>query len=162
MAPALLCGGATGVLRRKMDSEEENSMSDSKAKLSSVAPVFLVRDVEASAAHYRDCLGFTFERFWGEPPSFVMMRRDGLTIMLAQHSHDDSSGDTNPNGHVTGHEDQWDAYVWVDDVEALCAEVRAAGATIYMELCDREYDMREFQVVDPDGYQIGFGGAIPG
>jgi uncharacterized glyoxalase superfamily protein PhnB len=135
-------------------------MSDSQAKLSSVAPVFLVSSVVASAEYYRDTLGFTYEQFWGEPPSFVMMKRDGLTIMLAEHTHDGGAGDTNPNARVTGHEDQWDAYVWVDDVDALHAEVTAAGARIYSELCDTEYGMREFQVVDPDGYQIGFGGPI--
>ena len=117
--------------------------------------------VRAAAAHCRDCLGFTFARLWDGPPSFGMMRRDGLTSMLKQHSDDDGPGDTNPNGRVTGHEDQWDAYVWVEDVGALYDEMKGAGAAIVLEPCDREYDMREFQVVDPDGYQIGFGGAIP-
>ncbi|MBT3266129.1 hypothetical protein HN371_03195 [Candidatus Poribacteria bacterium] len=139
---------------------EDTAMSDTRAKLSHVAPVLLVSDVQASAAYYRDKLGFTYEKFWGEPPSFVMMNRDGLTIMLAQHSHDDGPGDTNPNARVTGHDDQWDAYIWVDDVNALFAEVKAAGAEIAKEPYETFYDMREFQVADPDGYQIGFGGSI--
>lgn len=140
----------------------ETDMSDARAKLSHVAPVLLVSDVRASAAYYRDKLGFSFEQFWGDPPTFVMMNRDGLTIMLAQHSHGDGPGDTNPNARVTDHDDQWDAYVWVDHVNALYDEVKAAGATIAGEPCDTFYDMREFRVVDPDGYQIAFGGAVSG
>ena len=137
-------------------------MPDKRAKLHHVAPVFLVRDVQASAAYYRDRLGFTFEQFWGEPPSFVMLNRDGLTIMLAQHSHDDGPGDTNVNGRVTGHDDQWDAYIWVDEVETLFADMKDAGANIVKELHDLDYGQREFQVADPDGYQIGFGAGIDG
>lgn len=140
---------------------EETTMAEEKAKLIRVAPVLMVSDIQASAAYYQDKLGFTYEQFWGEPPSFVMMRRDGLTIMLAEHSHDGGPGDTNPNSRVSGHEDQWDAYIWVDNVDILYEEVKAAGATIFSEPCNTFYDLREFQITDPDGYQIGFGGPIP-
>jgi catechol 2,3-dioxygenase-like lactoylglutathione lyase family enzyme len=135
-------------------------MSDPAPKLSSVAPVFLVSDLMASAKYYRDRLGFTHDRYWGEPPSFVMVHRDGFTIMLAQHSHGERPGATNPNGRVTGHEDQWDASIWVENLEALHDEVKAAGATISVELHDQPYGMREFQVADPDGYQIVFGAPL--
>ena len=52
------------------------------AKLTSSAPVLFVRDVRASAEHYRDTMGFRFDRFYGEPPSFVILGRDGLHVML--------------------------------------------------------------------------------
>lgn len=132
-------------------------MPQATPKLTSVAPVFLVSDVVASATYYRDRLGFTYDRFWNDPPTFVMVQRDDFTIMLAQHSHGDGPADTNPNGGVTGHDDQWDASIWVQNLEALYDEVKAAGATISVELRDQPYGMREFQVADPDGYQIVFG-----
>jgi len=31
-----------------------------------------------------DKLGFAYERFWNEPPSFCRVRRNGVCIMLAQ------------------------------------------------------------------------------
>jgi hypothetical protein len=42
------------------------------AKIIGSAPILLVADVVASAAYYRDQLGFTCDRFWGEPPCFCM------------------------------------------------------------------------------------------
>jgi hypothetical protein len=37
-----------------------------------IAPVFLVKDVVKSAEYYRDFLGFLFDRYWGDPPDFVL------------------------------------------------------------------------------------------
>ena len=42
-------------------------------RLTASAPVLLVRDVVAAANHYRDAMGFDYERFWGDPPSFVIL-----------------------------------------------------------------------------------------
>jgi hypothetical protein len=50
----------------------------------SIAPYFVVDDVVATANYYRDTLGFQYERFWNEPPSFCMVYRSGVVIMLAQ------------------------------------------------------------------------------
>jgi len=50
----------------------------------SIAPYFIVDDVVATANYYRDKLGFGYERFWNDPPSFCMVQRSGVIIMLAQ------------------------------------------------------------------------------
>jgi hypothetical protein len=39
----------------------------------SISPSFLVDDVVATAEYYRDVLGFSFDRYWGEPPCFVIL-----------------------------------------------------------------------------------------
>lgn len=46
-----------------------------------IAPYFFVPDVVATANYYRDTLGFSYERFWGEPPAFCMVQRGGIVIM---------------------------------------------------------------------------------
>jgi len=43
-----------------------------------------VDDVATTANHYRDKLGFQYERFWGEPPCFCMVYRNVIVIMLRQ------------------------------------------------------------------------------
>ena len=48
------------------------------------APYFIVDDVVSTANYYRDKLGFHYERFWNDPPSFCMVKRNGVVIMLAQ------------------------------------------------------------------------------
>jgi hypothetical protein len=124
------------------------------ARLTSSAPVLLVRDLVAAANHYRDALGFTYERFWGEPPDFVILRRDGLHLMLslAPVGHTIS-----PNWKVNG---IWNVYFWVDGVDALFSEFKQSRATIDYGLEDKPYRVREFGIRDLDGYDIGFGQPI--
>ena len=127
----------------------------------SIAPYFLVKEVVAAANLYRDQLGFRYDRFWGEPPCFCMVRRAGVTIMLSELARgvDESRTPTrpNPNGRVSKDEDCWDAYLWVEDADALHAEFKAKGAKIVRDLCDQEYGCRDFEVMDLDGYRLCFG-----
>lgn len=105
-----------------------------------------------AANHYRDAMGFAYERFWGEPPSFVILYRDGMYLMLKQ---------VDDPKHVVPHwtvsDKLWDAYFWVSDVDALYAEFVRSGAKIDYGLCDQPYGCREFGTQDLDGHDIGFG-----
>jgi len=47
-------------------------------------------------------------------------------------------------------------YIYVDDVDALCARARAAGAEIIEEPSDQEYGDRRFGAVDPEGHRWYF------
>ncbi len=119
-----------------------------------IAPYFLVRDVVKAAEYYRDALGFSYPRFWGEPPTFCMPQRDGLIIMLSQ-TRDASIIRPNANAR---RDESWDAYVWVKDADALYAEVKPRGAIIaYAPVLQDEYGNREFGVRDLDGYLLAFG-----
>lgn len=48
-------------------------------------------------------------------------------------------------------------YVAVDDVDAVYARAKAAGATILEEPVDRDYGSREFNCRDPEGNVWSFG-----
>lgn len=122
------------------------------ARLTSSAPVLLVRDVVAAANHYRDALGFTYDRFWGEPPDFVILRRDGLHLMLSR-----APLGTPVVPHWQVNPGMWNVYFWVDDVDALFAEFTRRGAKIDYGLGNKPYDVREFGIQDLDGHDIGFG-----
>lgn len=123
-----------------------------------IAPYFLVADVVASANFYRDKLGFTYERFWGDPPSFCMVRRAGVTVMLAQV---ESPSVVRPNAVAEGG-GAWDAYVWVEDADALYAEFKGRGVAIAREICDQPYGCRDFDLLDRDGYRLCFGADLAG
>jgi hypothetical protein len=122
------------------------------AKLTASSAVLLVRDVVKAANHYRDAMGFAYERFWGEPPSFVILYRDGMYLMLKE---------VDDPKHVVPHwtvsDKLWDAYFWVSGVDALYAEFVRRGAKIDYGLCDQPYGCREFGTQDLDGHDIGFG-----
>ena len=128
-----------------------------RGKIIGSAPILLVADVVESANYYRDKLGFTYERFWGEPPCFCMPRRDGHIVMLSQ---------VEDPKHIVPHykvvPNMWNVYFWVDDVEAVYAELKERGATIDYELGVKDYGVREFGVQDLDGYDIAFGQDLEG
>ena len=127
-------------------------MESRTAKLIASAPVVFVRDVHAAAAHFRDAMGFTVGQIYGEPPSFTILKRDGMYVMLKQI---DDPAQIAPRWTVSP--GIWDMYFWVDDVEALYREFVARGAKIDYELCDQPYGCREFGTQDIDGHDIGFG-----
>ncbi|MGF1656113.1 MAG: VOC family protein [Verrucomicrobiales bacterium] len=129
--------------------------ADVQAKLTASAPVLLVRDVVAAANHYRDAMGFHYEKFWGEPPGFVILKRDGVFVMLKQ-----AEDAKHVVPHWTVADKLWNIYFWVSDVDALHAEFVSRGAKIDYGLCDQSYGCREFGTQDLDGHDIGFGQAI--
>src|SRR5437867_823285 len=102
----------------------------------SVAPYFIVQDVVVTANYYRDKLGFEYERFWNDPPSFCMVMRRGVVIMLAQF---EETVFMRPNHIVDPEGGAWDAYIWVDDADALHAEFKSKGVKIVREICDQPY-----------------------
>ena len=124
-----------------------------------IAPYFTVDDVVSTANFYRDKLGFKYDRFWGEPPCFCMVGRRGVTIMLSQIG---DAGIMHPNGTIDPEGGAWDAYVWIEDADALFAEFKSKGVTIARDICDQIYGCRDFDVPDCNGYLLCFGQDIEG
>lgn len=128
---------------------------DTKPKLTASAPILLVRDVVAAANHYRDTMGFGYDRFYGDPPDFVILHRDGMYLMLRQ-----ADDPKHVVPHWTVAHNLWTAYFWVSDADALHAEFAANGAKIDYGPCDQPYGCREFGIQDLDGHDIGFGHVV--
>jgi predicted enzyme related to lactoylglutathione lyase len=124
-----------------------------QAKLNYVCVCFIVDDIVTTAEYYRDVLGFAFERYWGEPPCFVMLQRDGVQFFL---SSDGSKGLMRPN-RVARPDFTWDAYVNCQNGGALYEEFKRKGAEITREPEVTFYEMQEFEVRDCNGYTICFG-----
>lgn len=126
-------------------------------KLTSNAAVLLVKDIFAAAEHYRDRLGFAYDGFFGEPPSFCILHRDGCYLMLKQ-----ADDPKHVVPHWTVSDKLCNVYFWVTDADALCREFRDRGATIDYGPCDQPYGCREFGIQDLDGYDISFGQIVSG
>ncbi len=126
-----------------------------KAKITSSAPVLLVKDLPASVAYWRDKLGFTDQQIYGEPPYFAMVKRDNFTVMLAQV---DADKNFIPNWQIV--EKMWNVYFWVDDVDSIYAEFQASGAIIDYSLYVAPHGVKEFGVQDLDDHDIAFGQII--
>ena len=121
-------------------------------KILAGAPVLLVRDVVAAADYFRDKLGFSYDRLWGDPPDFCMVRRDGHTVMLSQ-----APADAVLVPHWKVVSQMWDVYFWVDDVDAMYEEMQRRGAIIDYGLGVKPYGVKEFGVQDLDDHDIAFG-----
>ena len=109
--------------------------------------VIEVKDVVASAAFYKDKLGFETASTWGEPPCFCIVGRGAVTLFLDQRR---EAGAIPLNQY-------WAAYVYIDDVVRYEAELRGRGVEIIRGPETTFYGIREIDVRDPDGHIICFG-----
>lgn len=119
-----------------------------------INPYFLVDDVQKTAEWYRDVLGFQFDPIWGEPPRFVMVRRDEIQIMLRQPP---TTGASVHCGNRSLMDHTFDAYVYVEDVDSVYRELKGRGADCLFEPHDQPHGCREFELRDVNGYLICFG-----
>jgi predicted enzyme related to lactoylglutathione lyase len=124
------------------------------ARLTGTSAVLLVADIDRAAAYYRDRLGFTCERY-GDPPDFLVAKRDDAVVLMALCQEPDR---IIPNWRIVPN--VWNVYIRVDDVEAIYAEFQRRGAPIDYSLYDAPSGFREFGVQDPDGHDIAVGQPI--
>ena len=117
-------------------------------------PTFLVPDVARAARWYADHLGFTVAGTSPktEPYAYASLRRGGAEIMLLA-----LPGYEKPDLRSRRPEGHWDAYVRMGGVRALCEVVRDREF-VAMTLRRQPYGDWEFEVRDPNGYVLAFGG----
>ena len=125
--------------------------SKTKARITAISPHFVVPDVVAAARHYRDALGFEILGYFGEPPTFATVRRDAAEI---QFSKADAGAEPTPNAKRQAL--ALDAYIWIDDADALSSELKARGAKILEGPVRRVYNVVEIVVEDCCGYRLVF------
>jgi lactoylglutathione lyase len=111
------------------------------ARVRDAFPILLVADLERSLAFYRDRLGFavayTFE-------GFAQLEVEGGRLGLARTDERVEPASTA-------------IWAYTDDVDALFAELTAAGAPAVAEPADRPWGERVASVADPDGYVVHLG-----
>jgi uncharacterized glyoxalase superfamily protein PhnB len=114
-----------------------------------IAPVFFSTDIPATLAYYKDKLGFECLGTWQDPPIYAIVARDQQRIHFR-------CADP-PRANPDKYEDELlDAYLMVEDVDALHAEYALRGAEFTRELGNTPWDSREFVVKDGDGRLLVF------
>jgi catechol 2,3-dioxygenase-like lactoylglutathione lyase family enzyme len=123
-------------------------------RIRSAVPTFLVDDVGATARWYAEHLGFrTMGHFpKREPYAYASVQRGGAEIMLLR-----LAGYQKPDLSARRLEGVWDAYIRMDGVAALYSSVEGREF-VYDQLEKRPYGDWEFEVRDPNGYVLVFGG----
>lgn len=115
-----------------------------------IAPQFFTLDIPGTLAYYQDKLGFKCLGTWQDPPVYAIVARDGQTI----HFRCAEPPLANPNKYS---EELLDAYVAVEDVDALYGEYRARAVEFTRELGNTSWNSREFVVKDCGGRLLAFG-----
>ena len=122
-------------------------------RLIGISPQLIVDDVISTAEFYRDTFGFHFDNFFGNPPVFVIVRRDNVQINFRQ-TLADKPGNSSNTHWVDG---TYDIYLRVDNLDAYTAELQVNHAEILQPPITRSYQMRELVVRDCNGYVLCFG-----
>ena len=120
-------------------------------KCKSVSPHFVVPDVVASAEHYRDFLGFKILSYFLDPPVFAVVARDEVVIHFGK-----SDDGAQPSPNATRRSIAVDAYIWVNDLDTLYAELQGRGARILEPPAMRVYKCYELVVEDNFGFRLCF------
>ncbi|SEI99727.1 Glyoxalase-like domain-containing protein [Dyadobacter sp. SG02] len=128
----------------------------SKPAINCIAPCFIVKDVPAALAFYRDFLGFeiTYQGPSEDDIFFGIVERGAAMIMMKavgvepvpNHTRDVKQGIM-----------RWDAYMYVPDPDALAAEFASRNVDFFLPLGNNDDNLRGFEVKDADGYLLYFG-----
>lgn len=118
------------------------------ARITGIAPQFLVDDLDTAIGYYREKLGFeldfTYESF------YASVSRDGFAIHLKHAPKPDADREHRKrNEHL-------DAYISVSGISGLFSELELRGVRIIKPLEKEAWACIDFYVEDADGYILCF------
>src|SRR5215469_3362875 len=136
-----------------MANAEHGAQVVGRAKLRNSTTVLLVGNIEPTMEWYKQ-LGFDSDYY---PPGFAILRRDEIEIFLQQ-----QPGYMVPDDPGRRKREAWNVYITTDNVRALYEEYSAvSGVNVSLQLCQQEYGMMEFDVIDLNGYRLVFAQPTP-
>ena len=122
-----------------------------------IAPQFFTTDIPATVSYYREKLGFQCLGVWPKqavganvPPVYAIVARDDHAIHFRCAEPPRANPDKYP-------EELLDAYIFVEDADALHAEFAAKGVEVVRPLENMPWNSREFVIRDCDGRLLAFG-----
>ncbi len=118
--------------------------------LSSIVPILFVRNVTASAAFFREKLGFETDFLYGEPPFYGSVSRDGVCLHLR------FVGRPNFVELAAREVSLILASIEVSDVRGLFDQFAARGVEFAQTPTTQAWGGTDFHVRDPDGNVISF------
>lgn len=130
-----------------------------KPSITGIAPFFIVRNVPAALAFYRDFLGFniTFQGPSDDDIFFGIVERGAAMIMLKEIGVEPVPNYTRD---IKKGIARWDAYLHTPDPDALAAEFSSRNVRFFKTIEEAENGddgLRGFEIQDADGYILFFG-----
>lgn len=121
------------------------------ARITSIRPMLAVKDLPRTIAFYTNDLGFSCTATFGEPPVWCTLVRDGQEIMFNAPPREDVERDVPMRSR-----DYQIFYVTTDDIVGFHSMLRSRGLSV-SDLRVTVYQMKEFDLRDPDNYWLMFG-----
>lgn len=125
------------------------TMTAQRPRVTSLAPQFLVDDLQRSIAYYRR-LGFEFGEPWDG--FYAIGKLDGLELHLKEAPKNAAERQYRRNN------EHLDAAAGVDGIEVFYQRCVSNNVTILKPLTATAWGTKDFYIEDPDGHIISFGG----
>jgi PhnB protein len=124
-------------------------------QLTKLTPNLFVRDVAAAMDYYCNVLGFTRGQTVPEtaPYIFGIVQHGPVEIFFNDQKAVSAEHPDLARLPIGG---ALTLYIEVDAVDSLFQKVQEHGAKINMPLTDQFYGMREFGMIDPEGWMLTF------
>ncbi len=118
-------------------------------KFKSLTPILFTAELEATIGFYTSILGFTLDEL-NQERGLCNLTKDKVSIMFAT-----------PSQHILfdGPKLSGSIYIYTEEIDTLWAKLQDK-ATIFFPIENFEYGMREFAILDNNGYILQFGKEI--
>lgn len=117
-----------------------------KNNFSHSATIFPVADLQKSLDFYTDKLDFKLTFSWGEPTDYAVLKNGGVSIHL-----------TKRLDKFIPSKSHCSLYIFVHDLNTIYERCKRKEVQIINSPKTQEYKIRDFDIIDPDGYIITFG-----
>jgi catechol 2,3-dioxygenase-like lactoylglutathione lyase family enzyme len=108
-----------------------------------------VRNLEKTIEFYRDVLGFHSEWYWGNPATDAGIGRDGLNLLFVKNEKLATL--------LTESGERLEICLFVSNVDEIFREMKSLNVEIVSELRNEPRQVREFSILDCNGYLLRIG-----
>ena len=122
------------------------TLLNSKPEIFGTGPVLPVHDIRAAVDFYCNSLAFDLDFVMGDPPTHGSVTRCRVGIQFT------SAPTTFDPATYPGYN-----YFFVDNIDALHSEYMMKNVRMTRDIESQDHGMREFEVVDCNGYRLRFG-----
>ena len=117
-------------------------------QLQALSPILWTKNLQETISFYETVLGFKARSNF---PDFAALCRDNAEIMFVVPTGEPGDKDFFPKPLLTG-----SIYIFTQGVNEFWESVKEKAA-IKTPIADRQYLMRDFSIIDNNGYEIVFG-----
>ncbi len=123
-----------------------------------LSPVLAVRNMKETIEFYTNVLGFKMGMVFpdADKPEYADLSKEGMVLMFIPAKNVGIGSEEKLGTGVN-------VYMEIDgNIDEYYAEVQRKGVKIATDIKDEPFDIRDFTVEDPDGYQLTFNQRLQG